>query len=158
MPTHDLGGLSIDLPGIAVTQKPSDASCWKNGKWITMLLTGDLTGVRVHCGDDEKDNSSRGRTGGRSDGRWISVGDEVWTSSELRSDLSLPNKTDPTKPGFFTHVERVTLHKGFLVNVGLAAPLFGGNGGGVQAERLGPAEQSTIESIDAVGQDRAGNA
>jgi hypothetical protein len=124
MPVFSVVGTLIDLPAIPVFPKAStrDNGAWLHGQYVTVKLTAPVEGIRVHT--DGRHFPGRPASGGA--GAWVALGDVIGTSTELVSNRSLP--------GVFTRVSEALLPSFCVTNVGVCSALFGGAGGGVQAE------------------------
>ena len=130
-----VGGKCIDLPVSFLPMAPSDRSAWLHAKWVTAKVFSPIEGVRVHTNG----RSFHGRPASGSSGRWVALSDEtiIATSGEIASTLSLPKSPGDPQPNFFTHASRVVIPAFCVLNIGIASALFGGTGGGWQAEILG---------------------
>jgi hypothetical protein len=129
-----VAGQTIQLPAIPVTQQAeSIENAWLDGEWLTVQLTKPVRGLRVHT--DGK--SFPGREASKAQGAWVAIGDSVLTSNEVVDQSALP--------GPFTHVSEAVIPAGCVVNVGINGPLFGGAGGGIQAQYVsGPPIEFTL--------------
>ncbi len=125
-----VAGRALELPAAhpAAPSDSRDPRAWAAGDWRTVQLLAPLDALRVHTAG----RASAGRPASGEQGRWFALDDCIETSGELASSRSLP--------GAFTHTSLVRVPAGAVLNVGFASALFGGAGGGGQAEFLeGPA-------------------
>jgi hypothetical protein len=128
-----VGGVSIDLPAVPVLKASTrDLDAWRLRQYVTVRLVAPVEGVRVHTNN----KSLPKRKASAPEGAWVAIGDFVETSKEFVNSRALP--------GPFTHLAWAVLPEQCVVNVGLCGPLFGGAGGGFQAEYIsGPPIQFT---------------
>ena len=125
-------GKSVDLPAMKVHPKSeSDLSKWQNGMYETVKLTASVEGLRAHTGG----KNYPGRQGSKEMGAWVLIGDVIGTSSQIADSRSLPTN-NPRSMTAFTKTSEAVLGAGTIVNIGLASALFGGSGGGFQAEYI----------------------
>jgi hypothetical protein len=144
MNKFELYGKSIELPAVEILEaETKQKNAWK-GKYLTVQLTDNITAFRVHT-----DGRSFGthREASYREGRWLLIGDIVFTRSELANNRALPI-SDRHSPLAFTHLTRAVVWRDTILNIGIAGPLFGHDGGEFQAEFVsGPA----IEFVTAPG-------
>ncbi|MBS0393457.1 MAG: hypothetical protein JSR54_02465 [Proteobacteria bacterium] len=122
-----VAGRVLELPGAhpAASRDSRDPRAWVGGEWLTVRLLAPLEALRVHTAG----RAYPGRPASSEQGRWYALDDVIETSGELAASRSLP--------GAFTHTSVVRVPAGAVLNVGFASALFGGAGGGGQAEFLG---------------------
>src|SRR5580765_4483486 len=132
MPTFTLHGQSIELAAWLRPERKATTqrSAWLGGTWLTVLTGGDMMALRVHLNGCEVETEWRDRVHSSEAGAWLLIGDVVLTSRQIVEQRALP-------AGTFSHVSRATIRPNTLLNIGIAAPLFGFNGGGWQAEWVG---------------------
>jgi len=125
-------------------------------------LTAPVRALRVHVNAGVGAVSAENihlAAGAASRGRWYAIGDFIQPYNEFIASRALP-KT-PSRHGnvsFFTNAVIVDLLPESILNVGIAAGLFGHRGGGEQAEFLdGPAPRE-VSSTDSVWSRRYGRA
>ena len=120
----------IHLPAMLVQPTAeSDEKAWQGGIYLTIRLEKTITVLRVHT----KGKSFPGRKGSDEEGRWLLIGDVIQTASEIADSRSLPT-TNPRSMAAFTHTSEAVVAVGTVLNIGIASALFGGNGGGWQAQ------------------------
>jgi hypothetical protein len=118
-----IGGNWIELPAeLARRARTRDIGAWRAAQYVTVRLLEPVEGVRVHT--DGKAFSRRPASA--AGGAWVAIGDAIDTAAQFVATRSLP--------GPFTHVGWALLPPDCIVNVGVCSPLFGGMGGGFQAE------------------------
>ncbi|HUO79844.1 MAG TPA: hypothetical protein VMU00_06855 [Steroidobacteraceae bacterium] len=130
MPRFLVCGGTLELPAAFVLPRaPSSApEAWTGGQWLTVRICEATPALRVHTAG----RAFPGRPASHAAGAWVAIGDVIWTAAELASSRALP--------GAFTHTSDAEIAAGTVVNVGFASALFGGAGGGEQAEYVsGPA-------------------
>lgn len=128
MTTYLACGKAIDLPAIHYPKRDSkDTAAWMNAEWITVRLNERVDALRVHT--DGRLADLRSSAPSLATGRWILIGDVAFTWSQIVQLRSLP--------GLFTRVSGVEILAGAVLNIGICGPLFGGSGGGWQAEHVG---------------------
>lgn len=150
-----VAGTLIDLPAVPVWPRAGsrDPAAWMLNVYSTVMLLSPVEGIRAHTDG----RSYPGREGSSEEGAWVALGDVIVGSSEFASSRSLPT-ANPKSLVAFTHTAEVLLPAQCVVNIGVASPMFGGLGGGVQAEYVsGPRLQfKTLRGK--FWQDRVGNA
>jgi hypothetical protein len=133
-----ISGKTIELPASKTPQAASsDRSAWRGGEFITVRFDRDFNqAIRVHTDG----RAFPDRVASDEKGRWIAIGDVIMTSIEIVDSRALP--------GAFTRVANVFVPSGCVANIGVAARLFAGIGGGLQAEYVsGPTFRfKTIEN------------
>jgi hypothetical protein len=124
MNTFFVCGVPISLDAVQQDRQGTEhEDAWLRGEYLTLRVTDDMReGVRVHTNG----KSFPGRSASSMAGRWIALEDIIDTSHALANSRALP--------GVFTHVAWVVIPSGCVINVGVASPLYGYSGGGVQAE------------------------
>ncbi len=114
------------LPRRAAT--PGTETAWL-GEHHTVQLLAPLAALRVHQRGGTAAASAPGPAWGAGTwGNWFAIGDVVLSRSQYAARYALP--------GAFTHQDEWQLPAGTVMNVGIAGPLFGHDGGGLQAQRL----------------------
>lgn len=135
MTTFFVGSTKVDLPGVQISPPAvsTEDSAWLHKTHITLRLSAPVEGFRVHTNGTAYPtglpfgNKVAPRVGSSAKGRWVLIGDgAISTSSEIVSLFSLP--------GAFSHVSKAVIPANCLINVGICSPLWGGVGGGIQAE------------------------
>jgi hypothetical protein len=122
-------GTMIAIPAVEVERRPSrDEIAWL-GSRITVRLTGYLEAARAHVGAGEGATARDFHSSAGTFGSWYAIGDTVQTRSEFRRSHSLPSASS-TKMTFFRLLPGTTL------NIGRCSSIWGGTGGGGQAEWL----------------------
>ena len=130
MTKFDFFGRSISLPAVELPAAETKAKNAWLGRYITVQLTDSITAFRVHT-----DGRSFGthREASYREGRWLLIGDIVFTRSELANNRALP-VSGRHSPLAFTHLSRAIAWRDTILNIGIAGPLFGHQGGEFQAE------------------------
>ncbi len=146
MSTFVVSGRTIELQATAHSRIATrDSNAWLHAAFVTVQLLALTEALRVHTGG----RSFQGRPGSKLEGAWYAIGDVIETSTQYSQSRSLP--------GLFTKVAAVALPRGAILNIGFCSPLFGGSGGGAQAEHVGgPSAQFT--SLPNVWHSRSGRA
>jgi len=116
-------GVVVDLPAaLAQRAETSYTNAWLKGEYVTVRLLAPVEGVRAHTsGREFKD-----RIASKPEGAWIAVDDFIESSGDFVRSRALP--------GPFTNLAWAVAPTHCVLNLGLAAPLYGVAGGGVQAE------------------------
>ena len=145
---YEIPETSLTIPAQEVELRTTrDARAWAGG-YVTVELTGSVEAVRAHVGAGTGATARDLGSSAGTLGRWYAIGDVVHTRRGFASVHSLPSSRT-TKLTFFRMLP------GTVLNVGRCSPLFGGEGGGVQAEWLdGPmpsAWMTTTAPLDRFG-------
>jgi hypothetical protein len=145
-----LPGVPDPLPALLVSlQQTSSDAAWQHLRH-TVCLLAPLPAIRVHARAGAGAASREGLAfGAGTVGRWFAIGDVVLTRSAYSAEHALPES--------FTHQDDWLLPAGTVLNVGRAGPLFGHQGGALQAEWLsGPRPER--RRIEGYWTDQSGNA
>jgi hypothetical protein len=118
-------GKTIELPASRIMPRATTSAktSWRSGEYITVKFLKDFDqAIRVHTGG----RAFPDREASDEKGRWVAIGDVVMTSRQLADSRALP--------GAFTQIANAIVPSGCIANIGIAARLLAGSGGGLQAE------------------------
>lgn len=138
-------GTSTGIQGSEIPMRPTRSpKAWLHGTYATIELHGSLRALRVHVGGGEGAATAANIhlvTGAGLQGSWYAIGDFVQPYDDYIASRALPKtRTRFGRRSMFSDAAIVSFYAGTILNVGRAAPLFGHEGGGEQAEFLeGPA-------------------
>ena len=143
-------GCDVSIPAVKVAHRESrQHDAWTRQGYVTVRLVERLAALRVHARGGAGAARHAALTGSGRRGRWYAIGDVILTREQYANAHALP--------GPFSHQDEWLLDAGSVLNVGIAGPLFGHDGGGAQPEFLdGPAPM--VVTVPGYWSSRAGNA